>query len=258
MLLSEHHSLGSKSLALPSLLPLSRLAAYLPGLKFSVVRFLCALPSAPLPCPPGCPPSPRSRPRPCASSRSSALYAPRWTLPPTPSLKTPFLCCPGRALSDGSPPWERPASGFVSCVGGRGRPWENSSEVQKNFTSSSLNTRAPLHLFAQIFFLCPWGKHLVLHFDQLGLSSDPQESPRSPPMPVLPPAKWQVGSDLGPELGRTLLEPEALTLQLLSAESQEPRRFPFPERMGSMMAVMEETKWPCVHHFFCLPCFSLC
>lgn len=40
---------------------------------------------------------------------------------------------------------------FVSCVGGRGRPWENSSKVQENFTSSSLNKPALLRLFAQIF-----------------------------------------------------------------------------------------------------------
>lgn len=57
--------------------------------------------------------------------------------------------------------WKRPGSVFVSCVGGRGRPWENSSKVQKNVTSSSLNKRALHHLFAQIFPL-PMEKMLPL------------------------------------------------------------------------------------------------
>lgn len=125
MLLSEHHSLGSKSLALPSLLPLSRLAAYPPVLKFSVVRFLCALPSAPLPCPPGCPPPPRA-PGP----------APAPLLAAPPSMRPGGRCRPPLP----SRPPSSAALGEPSATGalpGRGLPlglfpaWEGEAALEK-------------------------------------------------------------------------------------------------------------------------------
>lgn len=77
---------------------------------------------------------------------------------PAPLSSTPFLslspcsfCFSWVAFSDWSLHWKMAVSVFVFCVGGRGRPWENSSKVQKNVTSSSLNKWSPLHLFAQIF-----------------------------------------------------------------------------------------------------------
>lgn len=86
------------------------------------------------------------------SSASSPAVSSQAAPPPPPppqliSLRTSFPA----SFESLSTQWKRPGSVFVSCVGGRGRPWENSSKVQKNFTSSSLNKRALLHLFAQIF-----------------------------------------------------------------------------------------------------------
>lgn len=135
MLLSEHHSLGSKSLALPSLLPLSRLAAYPPGLKFSVVRFLCALPSAPLPCPPGCPPPQLPAPPLRLFSQLRPLCA------QVDAAAHPFPQDPLPLLPWASPQRREPSLGeaclWVCFLRGRARP-----PLRKQFRSAE-----KLHLF---------------------------------------------------------------------------------------------------------------
>lgn len=133
--------------------------------------------------------------------------------PSTPSFSLSGHRPPALSQANSEPlraHWKRPGSVFVSCMGGRGRPWENSSKVQKNFTSSSLNKRASFHLFAQIFPLptkkmlhllsCPaqlsWGFSGPLFF-----------------MPVLPPVKYPVGPE--PRWKQAYVEERAVAQGLL-------------------------------------------
>lgn len=201
--------LGSKLLLFPSLFQLCLLSLYF-GESFSSIpssafsSFPCLL---------------LGRGFPFLSSRlasASSVTASCVAVAPaapgsSPLCRTPFTSFPGSSEPLRAP-WKRPVSVFVSCVGGRVRPWENSSKVQKNFTSSSLNKRVPLHLFAQIFPY-PWRKLLILHLVQPRLPGDSQD-PFSPCL-FWPQTQCQVGPGARAGAGRC---PSLCMSKLLSAD----------------------------------------